>query len=103
MHAVEMMKHGAAALFAPLIPPTRFAPRWADIAPDMAEYFTEVMRRNNPGWKGSLNNESPTLRFIAAVIPEITGETPTVTAISQFFKRRSRKEKDRDNADGTCS
>ncbi|MGH7111042.1 MAG: hypothetical protein ACREFK_11510, partial [Stellaceae bacterium] len=59
---------------------------WHDIALVIAEAFKVAMSANRIEPLG-IANEGPVARFVAAVIPSITGEAPTPGAVSQHLKR----------------
>jgi hypothetical protein len=73
-----------------LMPPYE---NWRDIAERIAGAFREAMSVNNPSWAGGSSNEGPIPRFVAEIVPMITGESPAVGAVGQFLKRRRRTRK----------
>jgi hypothetical protein len=59
---------------------------WKEIALSVANSFQVAMRRNNPKAKLGFSNDGPVQRFVTAVIPLITGETPNVGTVSNRLK-----------------
>jgi len=59
---------------------------WHDIAHDLAVAFRLAMRPTNPALKMGLSNKGPIPRFIAAVVPHITGERPNVEQVGKYLK-----------------
>jgi hypothetical protein len=72
-----------------LIPP---AERWHDLADTIAHFFIVAMRPNNPTVRFGRSNDGPVPRFVASIIPFITGDTPDVAAVGQHLKRIARKK-----------
>ncbi len=59
---------------------------WKEIALSVANSFQMAMRRNNPNAKLGFSNNGPVQRFVAAMVPLITGETPAVGTVSNHLK-----------------
>jgi len=59
-------------------PPTLVTPiafnGWHDIAEVLAECFRAAMRSTNPALEIKISNDGPVVRFIASVVPAITGD-----------------------------
>ena len=62
--------------------------RWNDIAAELADAFREAMRSTNPALEVGLSNDGPLVRFLAFVIPQITGEEPAMDTIARHLQRR---------------
>jgi hypothetical protein len=62
--------------------------RWRHIAVAVATVFTTAMIPQEFG----RSNEGPVARFVAAVMPLMTGERPAVSAVAQQLKRRARQK-----------
>lgn len=60
----------------------RPAERWRQIAPALADVFAEMMQRDY-----GLSQDGPVARFIAAVVPVITGETPKAPNVCEHLKK----------------
>jgi hypothetical protein len=59
---------------------------WHDIAHRLVLAFVSAMRSTNAGFKLGLSNEGPCQRFVAAVVPHVTGELPSVQAVGKWLK-----------------
>jgi hypothetical protein len=57
---------------------------WRDVADDIANVYFEMMGSTNRG----ISNNGPAPRFVAAVIPFVTGEEPSVENVAVHLKRR---------------
>jgi len=66
---------------------------WHSLAQDIAEPARIALRFNNPTMLFGRSNDGPLPRFVAAVIPEITGERPSITAVGKHLKLLARKAK----------
>jgi hypothetical protein len=64
---------------------------WRDIALAIASAFKLALA--NSGAKLGLSNDGPVPRFVAAVIPLITGEQPTVINVGKHLKDVARPKK----------
>lgn len=62
---------------------------WHNIAATIATHFTYAM----VGQKLGTSNEGPVARFVHAVIPMITGETPTLGAVAKRLKDMVKRTK----------
>ena len=62
--------------------------QWHEFARDLGLLFRAVMRRANPELELGLSNDGPIGRFVAAVIPFITGETPSVESVARHLQRQ---------------
>jgi hypothetical protein len=61
---------------------------WHDIAYSVAQIFRTAMQAHNPNEVFGRSNGGPVPRFVAAVMPTITGgEFPTLAAVAQHLKR----------------
>ncbi len=58
---------------------------WHDLALIITSAFKACMRKNNGFHFGGQSNDGPLPRFVAAVIPAITGENPSVGSRRQVF------------------
>jgi hypothetical protein len=58
---------------------------WHDIAHELAFDFQVAMKPNNSTPMG-LSNAGPMQRFIAAVVPHITGERPNTEQVGKYLK-----------------
>jgi hypothetical protein len=65
------------------------AREWNDFGPELAGMFRQAVENANPGLQIGLADDGPIARFIALVVPYITGETPTVTAVARELQRRA--------------
>lgn len=68
-------------------PRKRKGSQWHKYARDLQVFFVEAMEEANPGSEIRLADDGPVSRFIAAVIPFITGERPKPTAIARHLQR----------------
>lgn len=67
---------------------------WRDIAWSIAGCFKLTMSRTNGGRTcGWSSNDGPAPRFVAAVIPLITGERPKVPNVGKFLKDEARSQR----------
>jgi hypothetical protein len=89
--AVQDAQRYPGCAFIPVSQFIKAAERWHHFAPALANAFTAAMQTTNPGWKFGISAKSPGPRFIVAVMPRITGETPSEDTIAQFFKRRRKR------------
>lgn len=58
------------------------ASAWRDIASDLADVYSKMMDGSAIG----LTDNSPAPRFVATVIPFVTGETPTVGNVAKHLR-----------------
>jgi hypothetical protein len=66
---------------------------WRDLAEVVAGAFMATMARANGGRELGISNDGPVGRFVAAVVPLITGEKkPTPASVAAHIKRRRRKK-----------
>jgi hypothetical protein len=73
---------------------------WHDVADFVAQTFRTAMRTNNPNKRFGRSNDGPVPRFVAAVMPTVTGgEAPSVGTVAQYLKRSARKRKQSVNRD----
>jgi hypothetical protein len=63
---------------------------WHSIAEVVAASFKLAMVPNNPDDEFGRSNNGPVPRFVAAVVPMITGEDPRLGAVAQHLKRKAR-------------
>jgi len=63
---------------------------WHDIAVAVASSFRLAMAEKNPHDRFGFSNDGPVARFVAEVVPMITGETPRVETVAQHLKRARR-------------
>lgn len=69
---------------------------WRGYAIDIASSFREAVRASHPTAKPLGNGEdSPLAKFVAAVIPGITEENPTVQNVSMGLRRLAKANPDR--------
>jgi hypothetical protein len=66
---------------------------WRDVAVGIASVFVSIMKWNNPKLPFGLSNDGPVPRFVAAVVPLITDENPSVENVAQHLKRQARKRR----------
>jgi hypothetical protein len=59
--------------------------RWKNFGPALVEHFRRAMRSTNPAFGGMWDN-GPVPRFIAAVVPLVTGEQPTPRSVAAQLK-----------------
>jgi hypothetical protein len=63
-----------------------------DLVDSIASAFRIAMYQNNRGRAFGSSNDGPVARFVCAVIPHITGETPpTLGSVAQQLKRSRQK------------
>lgn len=63
--------------------------KWHEFSPCLATLFREAVRAENPKLAPlKSSNKGPVVRFLAAVIPHITGETPELGAIAKYLGRK---------------
>lgn len=67
--------------------PNRKGSKWPSYTGILATIFVEAMEETNPGVAIGLGDDGPVARFIAAVIPFITGENPKPAAIARCLQR----------------
>ena len=65
--------------------------RWHHFAEDLADAFRKAMHSTNPGLELRLSNNGPVVRFLKALVPEITGEKPTLGSIARHLQRAEQK------------
>jgi hypothetical protein len=65
---------------------------WHSIAEGIAGWFILAMQATNPRIVFRYSNKGPVARFVAAVVPLITGEKTTVTAVSKHLKGVRKKK-----------
>ncbi len=63
---------------------------WHDFAGELANAFRYAMCFTNPGLPLRNGDDGPVARFLAAIIPLITGEAPTPVAVARHLQRASR-------------
>ncbi len=65
---------------------------WTDHGDHIVAAFARAMRSTNPNFKGGAGHDGdgPTVRFLAAVMPALTGERYKLNTISAHLKRRCR-------------
>jgi hypothetical protein len=66
--------------------------KWADLQDALCTDFENAMKRANPDMTFGLSNDGPHLRFIAAVIPSITGESIKSSYVGWHRKRAAAKK-----------
>ena len=66
---------------------------WHSIAGKIACSFKGAMADTTNGAAFGLSNEGPIPRFVAAIIPIITGETPSIQAVGKWLKDEARKKR----------
>jgi hypothetical protein len=71
-------------------PPTYGATGWKWLAEVLPDDFVVAMRSNNPTFDPGISHAGPVPRFIAAVVPLITGEQPTVQSVATQLKTRQK-------------
>jgi hypothetical protein len=64
---------------------------WHDYVEDVVEWFREAMLTTNKTAPG-LGDKNSLSRFLAAVIPFISGETPSETTIMRYLQRKRDRE-----------
>jgi hypothetical protein len=77
-----------------LLPISQLAPpieRWHHFAEDLADAFRGAMHSTNPGLELRLSNNGPVVRFLKALVPEITGEEPTLNSVARYLQRSEQK------------
>jgi hypothetical protein len=60
--------------------------RWHEVAPLIANAFRDAVRPRNPTLTLGNSDQGSVARFVAAVVPQITGEEPTVAAVAARLK-----------------
>lgn len=60
---------------------------WKWLAKVLPEDFGNAMRSTNPVFDPGLGHNGPTARFVSAVAPRVTGETPTADSVATQLKR----------------
>jgi hypothetical protein len=73
-----------------LMPPIT---HWHDLTEAAAGLFQLAMTPNNPDLRFGLTNDGPVARFLAEVLPLITGEIVTVTAAGKYHLRNQAKKR----------
>jgi hypothetical protein len=63
---------------------------WHSYTEILSGSFKLAMAGANPDREFGQSNDGPVARFVAAIIPHITGETPTVGAVSKRLKDTAR-------------
>jgi hypothetical protein len=65
---------------------------WRSIANAIAGAFMIAMQRTNPNVEfGYSSSGNPVTRFVAAVVPMMTGEEPAIGAVSKYLQRQARQ------------
>ena len=65
---------------------------WRSIASSVESLFRPVMERANPKVKfGYSSAGNPVSRFVAAVVPMITGEKPEIGNVANYLKRQRKR------------
>jgi hypothetical protein len=62
--------------------------QWHGFASNVAFDFGVCLKRANPGLTIRISNDGPPARYVAVVVPYITGEKPTVTAVARELQRQ---------------
>ena len=65
--------------------------RWHDIAVPAAAAFRLAMMPKNPGVRFGPTSDGPLPRFLAEVLPLITGEAVTPAAVGKFLRREAKR------------
>jgi hypothetical protein len=65
---------------------------WRSIAKPVASAFKTAMQRNNPTHPFGRSNRGPVPRFVAAAIPMITGERPSVENVAKHLKDQAHRK-----------
>ena len=60
--------------------------KWKDLAVALSGAFVDALRPNNPTVQFGRSNDGPVPRFVAEIIPYVTGEAPTTTAVGKVLK-----------------
>jgi hypothetical protein len=76
---------------------------WHDIARELAFDFQVAMHPNNPTLQMGLSNAGPMQRFVAAVVPHITGERPNVLQVGKHLKDHPPRLLHREGWDNTAA
>jgi len=79
--ALNVMKHGIGWSVIPSIE------MWHDYAVPLADDFRKAMHATDPSLNLQISNEGPIVRFLEAVIPIISEETPGRAAIARYLQR----------------
>ncbi len=66
---------------------------WHSIAGHIASSFKLAMASTTNGAAFGLSNEGPIPRFVAATIPIVTGEMPSIQAVGKWLKDEARKKR----------
>lgn len=70
--------------------PDRELSRWHHFGAWLADVFRDVVQASNPRLPRLGNsNDGPVVRFLACIIPRITGEQPTPAAVRRWLQRQS--------------
>jgi hypothetical protein len=73
---------------------------WKWLADELPEDFINAMKPNNPEFSPGLSYSGPVARFIAVVVPLLTGEHPTPASVATQLKlRRQANRKTRSSRD----
>jgi hypothetical protein len=78
----------------PRMKPSRQFESWRDFADPIAEYFVGAMVGANPGIRFGISNDGPLVRFVAALMPMIAGETVNEARVAQYLKRSRSRSRD---------
>jgi hypothetical protein len=65
--------------------------RWPDYVEELADGFVRAMASTNRKTVG-LGNSGPLARFLVAIIPLISGETPTADTVMRYLQRKAKKQ-----------
>ena len=72
--------------------PVQSRDRWHNFASMLADCFVHEATKVDPKTKWGVSAEGPAVRFVASIVPEITGEHPTNGAVRQHLNCRRRKK-----------
>lgn len=61
---------------------------WHDIAGFISAVFVTAMASANPDFRVGRSSDGPGARFVAAVLPVIAGQNPSVGTVGQYLKSR---------------
>jgi hypothetical protein len=76
----------------------RGAASWHDLANQIANDFEEAMGSTNSNLRLGRRSEGPVSRFLAAVFPNVTEQTPSSASIANWFKSPNPSKGDRRQA-----
>ena len=62
--------------------------KWHDFVEALAELFIGAVLSTNEDLTIGLSNDGAVVRFLAAAIPHITGETPSLQTVARYLQRR---------------